>query len=255
MSSSGEPFLTCVADADLERLGQLLAIGGPSVIDASILRHAGLATHELQCLQGMESEAARRLVAAVLAERRARSRRELELVWTGPEAGLRPSRDTQVVVRELFGRAQRTVLVGGYSFDHGARILEPLHRALAERGVTASLFLHIERASPGVSPERHVASEVNRFWSRNWPFGEPRPDLYYDPRTVPADSLASLHAKCVVVDRRWSFVGSANLTDRGLTRNLEAGVLIEDRLFSQRLAEQWMSLVDRGLVVTHSAAP
>jgi len=38
---------------------------------------------------------------------------------------------------------------------------------------------------------------------------------------------ASLHAKLLVVDARRALVGSANLTRRALTANLEAGVLIE----------------------------
>ena len=49
-----------------------------------------------------------------------------------------------------------------------------------------------------------------------------------------------------VVDRRWALVSSANFTDRGLTRNLEAGVLIEDTTFARRLSEQWLALVDSG---------
>ena len=39
---------------------------------------------------------------------------------------------------------------------------------------------------------------------------------------------AALHAKLLVVDGRRALVGSANLTHRALTANLEAGVLIED---------------------------
>ncbi len=49
-----------------------------------------------------------------------------------------------------------------------------------------------------------------------------------------------------VVDRRWALVSSANFTDRGLTRNLEAGVLIEDTTFARRLSEQWLALIDSG---------
>jgi phosphatidylserine/phosphatidylglycerophosphate/cardiolipin synthase-like enzyme len=42
-----------------------------------------------------------------------------------------------------------------------------------------------------------------------------------------------MHAKSVVVDRRWWFVTSANFTRRGHERNIGVGTLIEDpALFS-----------------------
>lgn len=62
-------------------------------------------------------------------------------------------------------------------------------------------------------------------------------------------SLVSLHAKCVVVDHRLSLITSANFTDRGQTRNFEAGVEIEDEAFALSLARQWQNLIDEGVVV------
>jgi len=56
------------------------------------------------------------------------------------------------------------------------------------------------------------------------------------------------HAKCIVVDDREALVTSANFTDRGQTRNIEVGVLIEDSRFASRLAGQWRGLVETGLV-------
>ena len=61
----------------------------------------------------------------------------------------------------------------------------------------------------------------------------------------------SLHAKCVVVDDERSFITSANFTDRGQTRNVEAGVLIEDRAFSGELGAQWRQLVSEKLVTKY----
>ncbi len=170
----------------------------------------------------------------------------LELVWTSKEAGLRPGRDTAVVVRELFARAEKTVLIGGFRFDHGQEILAPLHQAMAERGVDVEIFRrHSEEPSRGRIPTGSRRRRSNGFYARNWPFGPPRPDLCYDPETVVPGAPTSLHAKCLVVDTRVALVSSANFTERGLTRNLEAGV-IEDTTFARRLSEQWLALVDTG---------
>lgn len=52
--------------------------------------------------------------------------------------------------------------------------------------------------------------------------------------------FASLHAKCVVVDERWVLVTSANFTDRGQTRNVEVGVLLDDAGFAGVLEAQFV---------------
>jgi phosphatidylserine/phosphatidylglycerophosphate/cardiolipin synthase-like enzyme len=62
-------------------------------------------------------------------------------------------------------------------------------------------------------------------------------------------ATASLHAKCVVIDHRLALVTSANFTDRGQNRNIEAGVTIEDEAFARALERQWANLVEAGVVV------
>jgi phosphatidylserine/phosphatidylglycerophosphate/cardiolipin synthase-like enzyme len=59
---------------------------------------------------------------------------------------------------------------------------------------------------------------------------------------------ASLHAKCIVVDEERTLITSANFTERGQTRNIEAGVLIEDRGFAEELGAQWRQLIAARLV-------
>jgi len=152
------------------------------------------------------------------------------------------------VVRELFARAERSVLVAGFSFDHGADIFEPLHHAMRDRGVEASIFLDLRRA-PRTEPDvaAHVRREIDTFLIANWPFGAPIPRLYYDPRTVEPTSTASLHAKCIVVDDRRALVTSANFTSRGQERNVEVGVLVESEKFARELVHQWRNAAEAGV--------
>ena len=143
------------------------------------------------------------------------------------------------------------MVIGGFRFDAGADLFEPLHRAMKERSVTTSIFLDIEgNASSAAGGPAHARKRIDDFIDKNWPFGEPLPDVYYDPRTaVPGPPWVSLHAKCVVVDERWALVTSANFTDRAQTRNIELGVLIEDRTFARAIVAQWRALVSASLVV------
>lgn len=191
---------------------------------------------------------------AAIAERENHHTPRLELVWTGPIGPQGTVRDTAVVVRHLFTRARRSVLIGGFRFDSGPDLFAPLHRAMIEHGVTATVYLDIEGVANTIAGgPAHAAKRIAEFYEKNWPFEGPRPDVYYDPRTaVPGPPWVSLHAKCVVVDERWSFVSSANFTDRGHTRNIELGVLIEDAAFAEQIVTHWRALVAAGRVVPGS---
>ena len=64
---------------------------------------------------------------------------------------------------------------------------------------------------------------------------------------MPTHQAASLHAKCIVVDERYTLIGSANFTARGQTRNVEAGALIDDPRFASRLLVQFNGLIGGAL--------
>ncbi len=67
-----------------------------------------------------------------------------------------------------------------------------------------------------------------------------------DPRSLAISSHqgASLHAKCVVTDGRWTLLSSANFTEAAQERNIEAGVLLDDPTFAQRVTRQFDLLVE-----------
>lgn len=188
-------------------------------------------------LVDVDATAALLAIRTALAER-ARDGARIDLVWTGPEALVSSARDTAVVVRELFANAQKSVLVAGFTFDHGADILSPLADAMRERGVRASFFLNVNPA-PNTTPDVVAGATAARFIEQNWPATDVFPEFLYDPRTATHGVNASLHAKCIVVDDAHAFLGSANFTDRGQHRNIEVGVLVEDKRFATDLTEQW----------------
>jgi len=104
-------------------------------------------------------------------------------------------------------------------------------------------------AAVNLAYSRFDKDKAAEFLAKNWPFGDPYPDIYYDPRTVTPNSKVSLHAKCLVIDEARALVTSANFTFSGQQRNIEMGVLIEDPSLATRLVHQWRALIDTGLVV------
>lgn len=191
-------------------------------------------------------------VRVAIAERVHRPPPRIDLVWTGPETKASVARSTGLVVEALFESAKTSVIVGGYTFDR-AQILEPLFRAMRDRGVTVMVFVDIDGATPNPADADTFAGAVIDKWMKKvWAFGAPKPEIYYDPRTAIQNERghdwATLHAKCIVVDDERSLITSANFTDRGQTRNIETGVVIEDKGFAEDLAGHWRQLVSEGLV-------
>ena len=56
------------------------------------------------------------------------------------------------------------------------------------------IFVDIQRAKPGQDPDKVAAAAIERFYAINWPFGHPRPELFFDPETVTPGAQTSLHA-------------------------------------------------------------
>lgn len=243
-----------VATSVLERLRGAVdsgKLGTPLTRDSLVsfgLRHqldalsAALSGHSrLACLA---------IVDVTLSERAKHDWPAPELVWTGPEGHGATARDTAIVLRELFESARDHVILAGYSFTNAKHVLGPLHETMKTHGVRATFFVDIEQPSVATNPpELHAERALANFVSRNWPFGSPFPELYYDKRAIvpPVDrQYERIHAKCVVVDGVRAFVSSANFTAQGQERNIEVGVLLHDRLFASHLASQWLTLATTG---------
>jgi phosphatidylserine/phosphatidylglycerophosphate/cardiolipin synthase-like enzyme len=242
-----------VSSSAIERLRTAIVTGQlKTPVDRAALLGCGI-RHQLDAIEatlaGHRSAACLAILDVVLAEREVR-RPTPQLVWTGPEEPGGTARDTAVVLRELFEGARESVILAGYSFDHAAAVLAPLHAVMRDHGVKASFFVNIPQVDrPDIADGEHLVDHLGRFVQYNWPFGAPVPALYYDKRAlVPGPPFCSLHAKCVVVDGARAFVSSANFTQRGQDRNIEVGVLIEDPSFASYLAGQWLGLIDAGIV-------
>jgi phosphatidylserine/phosphatidylglycerophosphate/cardiolipin synthase-like enzyme len=171
----------------------------------------------------------------------------VRLVWTGPETHSSTSRDTSVVMQELFDSAERSVLVSGFAVHRGRVVLGPLSRRMKDLPeLKVRLFLNVHRPYGNTASESVLLREFReKFVGRDWG-ASVLPEVYYDPRALSPErgARASLHAKCVVVDDRIAFVTSANLTEAAQQRNIEAGILVEDGVFARSLKAQFDALVD-----------
>jgi phosphatidylserine/phosphatidylglycerophosphate/cardiolipin synthase-like enzyme len=176
----------------------------------------------------------------------------VELVWSGPEIEQAATRDTGVVVREMFSRARRSVLVASYAIYQGKHIFKTLADRMQQMPeLRVRMFLNITRDHHDERSEAELlASFARAFLKDDWPSAR-TPDVFYDPRGLFIDptSRTSLHAKCVVIDEEEAFITSANFTEAAQERNIEAGVLVRVPGVAAVLVEQFENLVNRGQLI------
>ena len=172
-----------------------------------------------------------------------------ELVLSGPEVAGVPTADTAATLQTLIENAHMEILLVGYTVHNGKK----LFRRLAERmdavpTLRVMFCLDIARKPTDTSQANEIVWRFAReFTAKHWP-GSRLPEILYDPRALAErwEDRASLHAKCVIVDRRTAIVTSANFTEAAQRKNIEAGVLIRYEPFVTRLSAYFEALRNSG---------
>src|SRR6266508_3808770 len=148
-------------------------------------------------------------------------------------------------IRELLGSAREEILViSPYVVPgaEGVRLLTCRARAgLRVRILTNSLAsTDVPAVHGGYARYREplLAGGVELFEMRP---GGNDPETHARRPLVPERAATRLHAKAIVIDRRWIFVGSMNLDPRSNHLNTEIGLLVDDR----RLAASGVDLFAR----------
>ena len=141
----------------------------------------------------------------------------VELVWTGPATGMVPIRHTAQVLTGLIDEArERLFLVSFVAYRVGG-VLDALQRATG-RGVRVQVLLEQSKEHGGTVTVDSIAMLRRHL---------PNAQLYeWDKAAADASSTASVHAKCAVADGAVAFVSSANLSEAGMERNMELGILL-----------------------------
>lgn len=173
-----------------------------------------------------------------------------DIVWSGPTVPGLHARDTRRVYDELLGSAMRSVWLSTYAFFDGPKAFKVLARRMDQiPDLKVRILLNVQRSKRDTTrPDDLVRRFTDDFWDSDWP-GSNRPSVYYDPRSLELDGTgAVLHAKAVVSDDEAVFVTSANLTESGLDRNIELGLLVRERTLALTVTNHFQALIDRKLL-------
>lgn len=142
------------------------------------------------------------------------------VVWTGPELAGGSHRLTGAVVAQLVDEASATVLLVSFALHEEPQLSQALRRATS-RGVGVTVLGERKQDNPSYHGPSNAFSElpITRY---SWPASR-RPEG------------ASLHAKLLVVDHRIALVGSANITQSAMEKNLECGLILRDPASAREL--------------------
>ncbi|MCY3629621.1 MAG: DISARM system phospholipase D-like protein DrmC [Bacteroidota bacterium] len=175
----------------------------------------------------------------------------VDVVVTGPDATTR-TRDTGVVVRQLFRKARQKILAVGFAVHQGKSVFKTLGERLDhDHSIKATLCLNIERRHGSTSLDQNIIRRfANEFARDVWP-GMRLPKVYYDPRSLASSgpTASSMHAKCIVIDGQEAFVTSANFTEAAQERNIELGLLVNSPVIARQIDDHFTSLIRNNSLV------
>lgn len=220
-------------------LGLQPIVGGASA--------AVLATLEHLLSQGMGPAQVSLLLEAVAGQQaRMRDAGSLyDIVLSGPDVPSVPTADTGAVMQTLIADACHSIMLVGYAVHNGKRLFAPLaDRMKTSPQLQVVMCLDIGRPHTDSSLSSDIVARfAEEFRVKHWPWPH-IPTVLYDPRALleSREARASLHAKCVIVDRKAALITSANFTEAAQQRNIEAGVLVRDESLVSRLAAYFEGL-------------
>jgi phosphatidylserine/phosphatidylglycerophosphate/cardiolipin synthase-like enzyme len=183
-----------------------------------------------------EAVAYLRGVAAGFAQRADAVR--VESVWSGPSSHAVPVRSTAQVLVEVIGESTSELLLTTYSAKPYQPVLDALASAIA-RGVNVSVVVETLQ---GAGSALNGAEPAAAFLT------VPGVRLWHWPAAKRIDQGAKMHAKLAVADRRLLLISSANLTQSGVGKNIEAGLLVRGGAAPRRAAEHIAELQATGIL-------
>ncbi len=167
----------------------------------------------------------------------------IELVWTGPNAGIVPMRRTDQALFELINEATEELTIVSFAVYKIPELVKALKQAIT-RGVRIRMIVETPEASDG-----KISFGIDSLGDellRNltifvWPLDK-RP-------TNEEGKYGSLHVKCAVADKKRLFISSANLTEYALTLNMEMGLLVYNEYLAYEVVEHIDSLITNKILI------
>ena len=178
--------------------------------------------------------------------------RLFELILTGPHMKGAEVTSTETMFHRMVDLAQDELIIAGYAFFNGKALFGALAAKMqANPNFKVTFCVNIERKEHDTTTDDGIIIDYMKTFKRfNWSEGVRLPEIYYFPPALKTreQGKAVLHSKCVIIDGKEALVTSANFTGNAQRTNLEAGVLVKDRLMVKRLRTYFVSAIESRLL-------
>lgn len=151
---------------------------------------------------------------------------QAELVVTAPPSFAIRSKVTKVVVDDMLSRAQKSILITGYSLsEYFGDMIERI----------------IQKSQHGVFVKFYVNNiESQKCFDRLIKYQGRFLEIYNYPKQ--ADSMSALHAKVISIDQEETLITSANLSYHGQEANIELGTHIMSKNVAMQVEQVFTQL-------------
>lgn len=161
-----------------------------------------------------------------------------ELVASGPSfPPFEMRRTDEAIIQVIQGARQRLTLIS-FALYRIARVTSVLEDA-ARRGVEIRLFVELDtlRSTSIIALYGHMLAERMAVYIRSSAY----------QMSVEEGKLGVLHAKATIADGQVLFISSANLTEYGMSLNIELGILLRGGEEPRRVEQLFDTYQARGL--------
>lgn len=162
----------------------------------------------------------------------------VEGVWSGPSSTRVPTRATAQVLIGLVEETRRELILMTYAARSHDRLREAL-AAAGRRGVSITVVVETLTGAAGTLQGEEPAAAFREL---------PRTQIWHWPMDKRTETSSRMHAKLAVADREVLFTTSANLTQAGIGKNIEAGLLVRGGLAPVRAGEHVRELQASGIL-------
>jgi phosphatidylserine/phosphatidylglycerophosphate/cardiolipin synthase-like enzyme len=167
-----------------------------------------------------------------------RSTQRVEVVWSGPNSSAVPVRSTAQVLTHLVGEARRQLILMTYSAWPYPPLTEAITAAVARDVAVMVVVETLAGAGGALTGEEPAAAFL----------AAPGVQVWHWPTAKRPGQTSKMHAKLTVADSRVLLVTSANLTQSGIGKNIEAGLLVRGGPAPARAAEHIRELQSSGIL-------
>ena len=157
------------------------------------------------------------------------------LAATAPASFSIKARSTKITVADMIAKANKSILITGYSLSDYFSDLVDIIINKSQQGVVVRFYVNDIESQDSF---KRLLDYKGKFLK-----------IYNYPKDKESDKMAALHAKVISVDGYLTLITSANLSYHGQEGNIEVGSLIKSASMAKQVEEMFATLTYKKIFI------